>query len=159
MWAFSSFCEAFWKIVCAHAWMCLCICVWCMCSLSCKNKTLPVPADRHRSFSRSYHIDMSKCELSTQTILREEELTLPEIILSFFLFGSAMTQYLCCAGSILHKILFPREYCAREMCAYEWIKQNWRETLAVTGETSGQAESKVFFSFLWPDDRNVSHCF
>lgn len=28
MWAFGCFCEAFWKIVCAHAWMCLCISVW-----------------------------------------------------------------------------------------------------------------------------------
>lgn len=41
MWAFSCFCEAFWKIVCGHAWMCLCICVWRVCA---------APVEKRRRF-------------------------------------------------------------------------------------------------------------
>lgn len=152
----------FEKIVCAHAWMCWCISVWRGCAARVvKIRRFLCQQDWHRSFLGSYHIDMLKCELSTQTILREEELTLPEFILGYFLFWYRYDtiSLLCRQYPAQNTVSLGSSVCVKCVRMSELNKTDMRPWLWQERDFQPGWEQVFFFFFLWPDDRNVSHCF
>lgn len=145
----------FEKIACAHAWMCLCVCGWHVCAAR--------VVETRRFLCQQIHIVAFQGPiilicwnvnfLLKPSYERKSWLCRTSSWAFFFPFGIAMIQYLCCAASILHKILFPGECSVRvkRVCVWE-NKTDMRPWLWQERIQAGLRE-KVLFLFFFSSDQ------